>query len=146
MRPIDKIIIHCSDSPRHLDFGMLNINDWHRERGFKASSNGLYCGYHYVIKFDGTIEHGRLESDIGAHCKGHNYSSIGICLIGDGDYPAKQMQSLFKLIEDIMNRYGLDVKHVFGHCEFNPTKTCPNFPSMDRFRDDLELYLKGGIK
>jgi N-acetylmuramoyl-L-alanine amidase len=81
---IKKIIIHCSDS----EFGDVKIIDqWHKARGWRG------CGYHYVITngvlthgkpynndHDGLIQPGRPLRDIGAHCKGHNHDSIGICL------------------------------------------------------------------
>jgi N-acetyl-anhydromuramyl-L-alanine amidase AmpD len=40
-------------------------------------------GYHFVVLGDGTIAMGRMLSEIGAHAKGHNLKSIGICVVGD---------------------------------------------------------------
>ncbi|HHD11115.1 MAG TPA: hypothetical protein ENK42_01615 [Deltaproteobacteria bacterium] len=83
MRRIDKIIIHCSAS----DFGSAALIDrWHRERCWRM------IGYYYVIlngyrkkgrynkDDDGLIEPGRPIEEIGAHCRGQNRTSIGICL------------------------------------------------------------------
>ena len=39
-------------------------------------------GYHKVILRSGIIENGRPEFWIGAHVKGLNKSSLGVCLIG----------------------------------------------------------------
>jgi len=148
MRKIDKIIVHCSATPSSMDIGMIEINQWHSEKPEynPAPLSGYYCGYHWVIRRNGLIESGRLDDEIGAHCKGQNKNSIGICMVGEGQYTQDQWKSLFWLIEQKLNHYGLEVKNVFGHYEFNPNKTCPNFTSMDRFRDDLEMYLKGGLK
>lgn len=56
-----------------------DIDRYHRSLGWKC------CGYHYVIPTDGTIEAGRPEELVGAHCKHHNSHSIGICYIGGLD-------------------------------------------------------------
>lgn len=73
-RRISEIIIHCSATPEGRDVTAAQIDQWHRQRGFKS------IGYHYVIRLDGSVEVGRNETAIGAHCSGHNRSSIGICL------------------------------------------------------------------
>ncbi|WP_337632460.1 N-acetylmuramoyl-L-alanine amidase, partial [Prevotella sp.] len=51
-------------------------NRWHRERGFDS------IGYHYIIYLDGSIHFGRPVEQAGAHCKGHNANSIGVCYVG----------------------------------------------------------------
>lgn len=145
-RVISKIIVHCADTPTGKDYGVLDIDEWHKERGFEPSSNGHYCGYHWVIRLDGTIEMGRLESDIGAHCQGDNAESIGVCLIGEGKYTPDQMASLYYILGQICNGYGLEAKQVFGHYEMRSGikqgKSCPMM-DMEKVRDSLELYLKG---
>ncbi len=47
MRKIDSIIIHCSATKAGQDFTVMDIDGWHRKRGF----NGI--GYHYVIRWMG---------------------------------------------------------------------------------------------
>ena len=79
MRTIKEIIIHCADTPEGRDDKAADIDRWHKQRGFDR------IGYHYVIDLDGTIEAGRDPDCIGAHCKGHNTNSIGICYIGGAD-------------------------------------------------------------
>lgn len=76
MRKIDTIIIHGSATTEGRDFRASDIDRWHREQGFKM------IGYHYVIDLDGDVEEGRPLSMTGAHCKGWNDRSIGICYIG----------------------------------------------------------------
>ena len=51
----NKIIIHCSATPRGVDYSAADIDKWHRQRGFSK------IGYHYVIRLDGKIEKGRDE-------------------------------------------------------------------------------------
>ncbi len=131
MREIDKIIIHCSAS----DFGSAALIDrWHRERGWRM------IGYHYVIlngyrkkdryskDDDGLIETGRPIEEIGAHCKGQNRTSIGVCLIGNYLFSEKQLFcALPRLVRELMDRFNLGLDDVYGHREFNRSKTCPNF-------------------
>ena len=107
MREINKIIIHCSDS----EFGSKKLIDkWHKERGWDG------CGYHYVItngiddymvkynkNHDGLVQEGRPIEKMGAHVKGHNKDSIGICLIGKSNFtPAQLYVSLPQLLRDLM--------------------------------------------
>ena len=75
-RRITEIIVHCSATCEGKDFGAGDINVWHIARGFDC------IGYHYVVRLDGTVERGRDEQRIGAHCVGHNAMSIGVCYIG----------------------------------------------------------------
>lgn len=74
-REITETVIHWTanyiDQP-HI--GAEDVHQWHLERGWDG------CGYHYVIKRDGTIQRGRPINRIGAHALlgGHNRYSIGI--------------------------------------------------------------------
>lgn len=72
----DAIIVHCSATPPSMDVGVDEIARWHRRRGFLA------IGYHRVIRRDGVVEPGRPVDAIGAHARGWNRRSIGICLVG----------------------------------------------------------------
>ena len=88
MRKINEIIVHCAATPEGKNFKAADIDRWHRERKMKC------IGYHYVVDLDGTVEPGRPESEIGAHCLGHNQYSIGVCYVGglaaDGKTPKAQ--------------------------------------------------------
>ena len=97
LRKIDKIIVHCADTPDGKDFTIKDIDRWHKERGWQC------CGYHHVIRLDGTIENGRPLAQIGAHCKGYNENSIGICLIGRREFTPAQLVSLRNLSAPIGN-------------------------------------------
>ena len=79
MRDITKIIIHCSATPEGRITTVQDITKWHLARGFQT------IGYHYVIYLDGSVHPGRPESVAGAHAKGHNSNSIGICYVGGMD-------------------------------------------------------------
>ena len=108
---------------------LADIDRYHRSLGWKG------CGYHYVIPTDGTIEQGRPEEMVGAHCKNHNRHSIGVCYIGglaaDGVTPKDtrteaQKRALDSLLEDLHRRYPKAL--ILGHCDLEPMKPCcPGF-------------------
>lgn len=119
MRTVRKIVVHCADTPDGQDFDAADIHQWHKERGFDG------IGYHYVITLAGEVQHGRPEYWPGAHAKGHNSDSIGICLIGRKMFSEPQLKLLRNLIHDIKTRY--PHAEVCGHNELTERKTCPNF-------------------
>lgn len=126
-----KVIVHCSATPDDKYYSAADIHRWHQNRGWSG------IGYHYVIKRDGEIEAGRPEYWDGAHVKGHNKGTIGICLIGDKLFEKVQLESLFNLIEDIKHRHGSVAVH--SHYEFNRNKTCPNFDAKAWYESQASL-------
>ena len=126
MRKINQIILHCSDSPHDHHDEISIIRQWHLERGFND------VGYHYFIQGNGNIQKGRNESVIGAHCRGQNMNSVGICLHGRDKFSIAQFKSLAKLLEEIKSRH--KINRVSGHSEYDKGKTCPNFTIYDVIR------------
>lgn len=135
MRKIDEIIVHCSATPRGREVKAAEIDRWHRERGFR------YIGYHYVVGLDGRIERGRPESETGAHCKGHNARSIGVCYVGGLSSNGKvaldtrtdeQRVALTELIMELKERY--PGARVYGHRDF-ANKECPCFDAGREFEE-----------
>ena len=120
MREITEIIIHCSDSPNGKDIRASDIHDWHTS----PPRNWDGIGYHHVICVDGDIEDGRPHYWVGAHAKGHNTNSIGICLIGRDEFNKSQIYMLECLIHMLKQDY--PNAKVIGHNEVS-NKTCPNF-------------------
>jgi N-acetylmuramoyl-L-alanine amidase len=126
MRQIKEIIIHCSATPEGRNWTIKDIERDHKSKGYKK-----VC-YHYVICLDGTIEKGRAESEVGAHCKGHNAKSIGICYVGGLDKNRRpkdtrteaQRASMKRLVEELQERY--PEAGIHGHNEF-ANKACPCF-------------------
>lgn len=143
MRKITSIWLHCTATPagRHVTVG--EIDRWHRMRGFRSPS-GVHIGYHYVIYLDGSVHEGRPVAEAGAHVKGYNEESIGICYVGglvpgagsDGQtapryLPADtrtpaQRQAMHRLILQLMHQYGLSPDEVRCHNEV-ARKACPGF-------------------
>jgi N-acetylmuramoyl-L-alanine amidase len=141
MRKVKKVIVHCTDSDDSLDVGVKAINEWHKVRGF-VSPSGINCGYHYVVRRDGRIEAGRPESEIGAHAKGHNSDSIGVVWVGRKHITAAQSKAIKQLINTIRDKYSVPIDKVYGHCELDPHKTCPN---LDMVKLRAELAFRAGV-
>ncbi len=126
MRTIKRIVVHCTATPPSVPYGAIEIGADHRERGW----NG--CGYHWVIRRDGERELGRLESEVGAHCKHWNSDSIGIVLEGGVDerlepisnYTARQWATLAALVTELLGRYHAIID-ICGHRDLDPNKACP---------------------
>ena len=124
----DYIVVHCSATLNKADFDWKTIDRMHRQQGW------LMCGYHFVIKKNGTIQNGRDIDVIGSHVKGHNDESIGICLIGGvnrngesvDNFTEEQKNSLRMLIDWLRGIY--PNAKVLGHRDFDGVvKDCPCF-------------------
>lgn len=75
-------------------------------------------GYHFVIKRDGTLQYGRPLFKQGAHAKGRNWNSIGICLVGKDQFNGQQHLQLKKLIRDLYMHH--DIASIERHHEKCP--------------------------
>lgn len=137
MRTIDKIIIHCSDTPEGRAVTVDEIRRWHKERGFSD------IGYHYVIMLDGSVCDGRALEQAGAHCKGQNAHSIGICYVGGCDLNRRpkdtrtdaQKTAMAGLIRELKRRFPTATIH--GHNEF-ANKACPSF-DVQKWKKEVGL-------
>ena len=132
------------------------IDRWHRERGWRG------IGYHYVIindkhdhLKDGEVQKGRDINVAGAHVRGLNQRSIGICCVGHGDHEPftdRQYESLTRLLSELIDQYeDICVSRVIGHREVNrlvaegilgseyaTSKTCPGkLVDMDFIRSKI---------
>lgn len=138
--PVKKIVIHCSATSNGKALGdslltaAQRIDIWHAQRGFKRTPSNYqqfnphlkHLGYHYVIDTDGTLETGRKVGEVGAHVKGHNLHSVGICLVGGvnsnkrnhGEYTEKQWQTLHRLLRELEAQYP-DAR-ICGHRDLSP--------------------------
>ena len=137
MRSIAFIIVHCTATAEGQPFTIDDVSRWHRARGWKT------VGYHYLVLLDGTIQRGRPEEMVGAHCKHHNRHSIGVAYVGglaaDGQTPCDtrteaQKRALRSLLEDLHKRYPKAL--IVGHCDLEPRKPhCPGFNVVGEYRD-----------
>lgn len=135
MRNINKIIIHCSATREGQDVPVETIRDWHLARGWSD------IGYHFYIEVDGAIKKGRNIEKMGAHTKGQNRNSIGVCYAGgvesDGKTPKdtrneSQKDSLRAVLRTLKAMYPHATIH--SHNEF-AAKACPSFDAADEYKD-----------
>lgn len=117
---IKYLVVHCSDTPDNLNLNAIDIHKMHLGFGWDG------IGYHKIINRKGIIENGRPEYWVGAHVKGINKKSLGVCLIGRDKFTTEQFSSLEKLLIKWKNIYKNSI--IVGHREAVTTKkTCPNF-------------------
>ena len=120
MRQINLLIIHCSATKENHPFTLQALETSHRKKGF----NGI--GYHYYIRQNGEVVNTRPLSRIGAHAKGHNRNSIGICYEGgldkDGNpkdtRTSEQRAALGQLVYELLTRF--PESKVCGHRDLSP--------------------------
>ena len=134
MRHIDLIVIHCSATRRNQNFPVTALI-CHAERfGF--------TGYHYYITRDGTTYQTRHENLIGAHAKGYNQHSLGVCYEGGLDEhsiptdtrTSMQKRALLKLLRRLKKEHP-DAR-IIGHRDLpNVHKACPCFDAFAEYRD-----------
>lgn len=135
MRHVDEIIVHCSatqpnwmhNSP--LKAKVEEIRRWHKAKNWSD------IGYHYLIDRDGTIMAGRPIERTGAHVKGHNTGTIGVCLLGghgssaddefSDNFTIAQEKALRTFLAELKRRH-LTVTKISGHNQY-AAKACPGF-------------------
>lgn len=179
-RDIRMLVIHCSDTYSDMDIGVEEIQGWHtwprklqnsnpqlyqykgRRKTFdelphevqgKSGRGWLDIGYHEVIRRNGQIEFGRDINVPGAHARGFNAHSIGLCMIGGKAKHNPSIASVkarhelipvgavnFTLIQ--WATLGERIAHwlqaipdlqIVGHNQLSNNKTCPNFFVEDIF-------------
>jgi len=135
MRDLNRIILHCAATREGKDFSVDTIRDWHvKGRGWSD------IGYHWVIRLDGSIEVGRPLERSGAHTKGHNKDSVGVCYIGGCDADGKPKDTMNEEQEKAWRMIVLSLRTLYGdltihgHNEF-ANKACPSFIVKEKFAD-----------
>ncbi len=137
MRKIDEIIVHCTATRAGRAVSVKDVDAWHKERGFAG------IGYHYLVELGGNVDAGRPVERAGAHCKGHNQRSIGVCYVGGLNQTGKpadtrtpqQKEALKKLIERLRAEYGK--LKVSGHRDY-ANKACPCFDARSEYNEDSD--------
>ena len=133
-RRIDAIIVHCTATPPGMKVTFNDIDRWHKARGWKG------IGYHYVVDLDGTVYRGRTDDCAGAHCRGHNAHSIGVCYVGGLDAQGRpadtrtpaQKEALRWLVSALKKQY--PNAKVYNHRRF-ANKACPCFDAEKEYED-----------
>ena len=125
---IKLLVVHCSDTDNGKDLNALDIHKMHLNFGWDG------IGYHKVICRSGKIENGRPEYWIGAHVKGKNEISLGVCLIGRNNFTDEQFASLEEVLKSWKCFY--PKAKIVGHCDTgNTEKSCPNFDVQNWCKD-----------
>lgn len=129
---IEHIVVHAADTPATMDIGAADIDRWHREKGWWR------IGYHFVIRRDGTLEVGRPLHNAGAHAKGFNNCSWGICMAGgraedggpENNFTPAQFETLRSTVAFL--KVLAPQADVDGHRDLpEVTKDCPCFDVHD---------------
>ena len=148
MRFINLIVIHCSATRQDRCYTEYDLTTDHLRRGFSGA------GYHYYIRKNGDIKSLRPVEQPGAHAKGYNANSIGICYEGGLDEHGRpsdtrtpfQKHSLRVLVMTLLRDYP-DAR-LCGHRDLSPDlnhngeiepeewiKQCPCFDAASILRD-----------
>jgi len=134
MRKINKIIIHCTATPKGREVTKEHLRQWHvEERGWSD------IGYHFFIDLAGEIHECRPIERTGAHTKGHNWDSIGIAYAGGLDENMDpfdtrnqaQKEALLDLLCQLKDAYG---GIIYGHRDFS-SKACPSFDAKTEYKE-----------
>ena len=120
MRKINYLIIHCSATREDHPYTVADLQSDHLSRGFQS------IGYHYYIRRDGTVTNTRPIELVGAHVKGCNKHSIGICYEGGLDARGnpqdtrtpEQRSALRLLVYQLLKQFR-DAR-VCGHRDLSP--------------------------
>jgi len=134
-RQINKIIVHCTATPEGRDVTVDEIRRWHVEE-----RNWSDIGYHWIVTLNGTLEKGRPEHIQGAHAKGFNKNSIGLCYVGGVDEDMKpkdtrtegQKGTIKCILEDLKGRY--PNAEIIGHRDVS-SKACPSFDAKAEYNN-----------
>ena len=134
-REIKMLVIHCSATRCNVPFTVSQLEQCHRDRGFDG------IGYHFYITRDGAVHATRPLERIGAHAKGFNLHSIGICYEGGLDADGKpadtrtwqQRDSMNDLVFALCKTFP-EVK-VLGHYQLSADihKACPCFDAQKEY-------------
>jgi N-acetyl-anhydromuramyl-L-alanine amidase AmpD len=124
MRKINSIVIHHSAGTQETSLEAIIL--MHRRRGMQT------IGYHhYIFKENGKWvgKRGRRDAQVGAHAKGFNERSLGICLAGNYENQVPEEESLDILVDTIAkwcSLYSIPVEEIYGHRQVGTTATvCP---------------------
>ncbi|EGN01528.1 hypothetical protein HMPREF0127_02982 [Bacteroides sp. 1_1_30] len=136
-RKIKLLVIHCSATRCNVPFTVEQLRQCHLQRGFKD------IGYHFYITRNGELHHCRPVSEPGAHVRGFNRHSIGICYEGGLDEEGRpadtrtqaQRFALLDLLTILKHQY--PEAQIMGHYQLSASihKACPCFDSRKEYMD-----------
>lgn len=122
------IVIHCSATRADRDYTVEQMLRDHKARGFRT------VGYHFYIRRSGEVTQHRKLLEVGAHARGFNRCSIGVCYEGGLDTlgnpsdtrTPRQRAMLRELLGKLRRLFPKAC--IVGHNELpGVTKECPCF-------------------
>ena len=130
------LVVHCSATRCDRDYTAEQLLRDHKARGFRT------VGYHFYIRKDGTVSRHRKLLEVGAHVRGLNRCSIGVCYEGGLDADGKpadtrtpgQKEALMELLWKLHRLFPQAL--IVGHRELpGVKKACPCFNVADEYHD-----------
>jgi len=134
-RDVDVIYLHCTATEPGKPVSVGAIRQYHMDvRHFND------IGYHYIVQPDGKWYVGRDIHKGGAHVKGDNVRTIGVCMVGNWDeaIPTRddpQIWATGELIAKLCVLYDIPPDpwtvilhrdaHIYRPFVPNPHKSCP---------------------
>lgn len=97
----NRIILHHSEASNCT---AEDIHRWHLNNGWSGA------GYHFLVRKDGSIYRLRPEDKVGAHARGSNSDSIGMCFEGryqEETMPEAQIKAGQELVAYLKQKYGI---------------------------------------
>lgn len=140
------IVLHCSATRSTQDYSPEALERDHRGRGFRG------IGYHYYVRRSGEVIPCRPLDQIGAHVRGYNACSWGVCYEGGLDSAGRpadtrtpeQRASLLRLLRQLKD-YAPQA-YILGHRDLSPDrngdgritseewlKSCPCLEAEDEY-------------
>lgn len=144
MRQVDLIVVHCSATPNGRRTTIEDVDRWHADAGYKRQQEwrkkmnpALFSvGYHFLIRVNGALDTGRHLDEPGAHVRGYNATSVGICMVGMDSFAAIQWAALRANVTALLKQY--PKARVCGHRDLNAGKTCPGFDVAAWLKADMQ--------
>ena len=133
-REVRLLVVHCSATRCDRHFSVEALRRSHLARGFAD------IGYHFYIRRSGIVTQHRRLLEVGAHVRGLNRCSIGICYEGGLDEsgktadtrPPEQKEQLRELLWKLHTLFPHAL--IVGHRDLpGVKKACPCF-SCDEYR------------
>jgi len=125
-----KVICHHSLTKDSGSVSWGAIRKYHTQK-MKWSGIGYHAGVELVLS-GGEVNYevlmGRMWDRSGAHCRGQNSNSLGICFVGNYDKippPKKMLITGARIIAFWLRLFDLSLDDVYSHHNFNIYKSCP---------------------
>ena len=147
------IIIHHSAGSDGIALETSQIRRQHKEKGW------LDIGYHFLIELAGNpfipdsrdyeIICGRMLDTAGAHCKGRNRDSIGICMVGNYEINflhQMQWELLIKLCKSLCWQFDIPVANIYPHHHFFNTLCPGKYLAVDKVQQSVTRLMVADVK